>query len=463
MTRRLVRRRLMGTYNMTLSRPAPAGRVGSGAIQIAATFAAVVVVAAALLSLGFTNEGEQASPLEGLFTAVSAISGTGLVVFDTQAQFSFAGELVILIVIQVGGLGYMLGVSMILWAIGGRLGLRDQQMLRLYYGLPSVSEAARFARRLAMYALACEGIGAVILFAGFRASGVETDTAAWWGLFHAVSAFNEAGFNLTGADLVPYASGEPLVLTPIAVLAFLGAIGPLPVLLMWQTRANRQKLPLDSQVILGGLGLLLAIGWAFITLSEWSNEATIGAVPAWERPWLALNQACLWATGFSAVPISELEQTTKFFVLGMMFIGGAAGSAASGLKIGAFLLLLAVIVATIRGREEITMIGRRVPFMVARQAMVIALGLVAFVFALTVILLAESDDAALDVLFEAMSATANIGWSPVSTADWGTTGRIAIIVAMVVGRFAPLLLVLEMTSPRAQSPLRYPTDGIRLG
>ncbi len=452
---------MMGTFNVTLSPPQRARRLGSGSVEIAFGFAAIVVIAAVLLSLDATNAGATtASPLEGLFTSVSAISGTGLVVFDTQAQFNFAGELVILLVIQAGGLGYMLGVSMILWAIGGRIGLRDPDMLRLYYGLPSFMEATRFIRNLAIYAFACEAVGAVVLWIGFRSSDVDGSTAVWWAIFHSVSAFNEAGFSLTGADLVPFAR-EPLVLIPSGVLAVLGAIGAIPVLLLFQTR--KRRLPLDVKVILGGIGLLLLMGWAFIGIFEWTNTTTIGSVPAWDRPALAAEQAAMWATGFSAIPTAQLHDSTKFFLVGMMFVGGAAGSAAAGVKIGTFLLLLAVIYATLRGRDEVVMLGREVPFMVARQAMVIALGLVAFIFALTVFLLTVSNDAAIDVMFDAVSATSNVGWTPLHTADWGTSARIALIIGMLVGRFAPLLLVLEMTRPQKQSALRHPSDGVRLG
>ncbi len=461
MTRRLVRRRMMGTFNVTMSRPQPARRVGSGSLEIALGFAALVVIAAVLLSLDATNAAPTvASPLEGLFTSVSAISGTGLVVFDTQAQFNFAGELVILVVIQAGGLGYMLGVSMILWAIGGRIGLRDPDMLRLYYGLPSIGEAARFIRNLAIYAFACEATGAILLWIGFRSAGVDSGTAVWWAIFHSISAFNEAGFSLTGADLVPFAR-EPLVLLPSAILAVLGAIGAIPVLLLFQARNRR--LPLDVRVIFGGIALLLLMGWAFIGVFEWTNSATLGAVPAWDRPLLAAEQTAMWATGFSAIPTAQLHDSTKFFLIGMMFVGGAAGSAAAGVKIGTFLLLLAVINATLRGRNEVVMLGREVPFMVARQAMVIALGLVAFIFALTVFLLTVSDDLAIDVMFDAVSASANVGWTSLDTATWGTPARVALIVAMLVGRFAPLLLVLEMTRPQKQSAMRHPTDGVRLG
>ena len=460
MTRRLVRRRIMGTFNMTLARPAPARRIRSGSVEIGLGFMAVVVLAAVLLSLSFTNAAGTASPLEGLFTSVSAISGTGFVVFDTQAQFNFFGELVILVVIQVGGLGYMLGVSMILWAIGGRLGLRDPNMLRLYYGLPSLGEAALFVRRLAIYAFACEAVGAVALWIGFTASGVDERTAIWWAIFHAISAFNEAGFSLTGADLVPFVR-EPLVLGPMAVLAVLGAIGAVPILLLLESKGR--KLPLDSRVILGGTALLLVLGGGFIALVEWTNDATIGSVPMWDRPLLAAEQASMWATGFSAIPTSQLHDATKFALVGMMFIGGAAGSAAAGVKIGTFLLLLAVINATLRGREQVVMLGREVPFLVARQAMVIALGLVAFTFALTVFLLTVSNDPAIDVMFDAVSASSNVGWTSLNTSDWDTPARIALIVGMLVGRFAPLLLVLEMTRPRKQSALRHPSDGVRLG
>ena len=170
--RRPIRRRLMGSHTMRLERPAPARRPGSGSLTIIGGLAAILALGTVLLMMPFsTADGEWAHPMEALFTAVSAMCVTGLVVVETGEHWSTWGHIWILLLIQVGGLGYMLGTSLILWILGRRLGLRDQYMLRLYYGAPSMSEAIAFARKIAAYALAFQILGAIALAIAFMAEG----------------------------------------------------------------------------------------------------------------------------------------------------------------------------------------------------------------------------------------------------------------------------------------------------
>jgi trk/ktr system potassium uptake protein len=452
----------MGTYEAELSPPVPARQIGSGALPIMAGFTAVIALGTLLLSLPISTAGAGAtSPFDALFTVVSAICTAGLVVFDTQEHWTFFGELVILAVIQIGGLGFMAGTTLILWILGRQLGLRHQHMLRLYYGAPSIAQAVRFTRIIALYAVGVEVVGAAALFFGFWLSGTPASTSIWWATFHSVSAFNLAGFNVTGADMVPFA-GNLRVLLPLAALGILGSVGAIPVVLAHQ-RTSIRRLPLDTKLIFLTTAALLLVATAVVLLSEWSNALTIGAMSIPMRPLIAFFEASMWTTGFSAIDIGGLTDETKLFLVAVMFIGGAAGSAAGGIKVGVFSILLFAMLAALRGQEDTHALGYRVQPFVIRQALTIALLFVAVVFAVAVLLMAGSEFAAIDVLVEASSAVAGVGWSAGITAGFSTWGRVVLIVGMLAGRFGPLLLVLRMVQSREQSVFRHPEEAIRLG
>lgn len=436
---------------------------GNGARAIATGFALIVGAGWLLLALPFaTARGEATGPLDALFTAISAVCVTGLVVVDTPSHWSWFGEAVILVLVQVGGLGYMLGTTVILWALGRRLGLRDRHLLRLYYGAPSLGETVSFAKSLAVFALLFECVGAFLLFVLFWATGEPFGRSLWWGVFHSVSAFNNAGFSITGNDMIPY-SDDPAVLLVLSVLVVAGSIGFLPVVTL-VNRGSYTRLPLDHKLIFATSGILLLVGAFAFTASEWTNDATLGDVAPAERPVVGLfYSASARTAGFNAVDFAETRDETKITVVGLMFIGGAAGSTSGGVKVGAFAVLFAMMLSTLRGQDQTTALGRRVPVAIVRQATTLALYLVAVAFAFTLGLAALSDAPILDVLVEVVSAIATAGYSSAMTATFGTPARILLMAAMLVGRFSPLMLVLYMTAPRHRVPYRLAEDSVRLG
>lgn len=453
----------MGTHVATVRAPRPARGVGSGSVQFLLGFGTILTIGTVLLSLPFASESGESTPvLDALFTATSALCVTGLVVFDTQTHWSFFGEAVILALIQVGGLGYMAGASLVLWVLAGRLGVRDQYMLRLYYGAPTMGETLTFVRRVVLYAVVCEAVGAVLLFLAFGLAGVAWARAIWWGFFHALSAFNNAGFNVTGADLLPFAD-RPFVILPHALLIIFGGLGAVPVLLTLQRRSWR-RLNLDARLIFATTAFLLVAGTVFIAAAEWDNESTFGPLGFWHRLTVAFFQAVTPRTaGFSAIDLGEATEETLFFVLGLMFIGGAAGSTAGGVKVGTFAVLLAAVVAVLARREEVTAFGRRVHRAVVLQALAIVVSFLLVLFVLTVALLATTDFEPLATLFEVQSAMGTVGLSTGITPHLGTAGKVVLILGMLFGRFGPLVMVLEMTRTRRKSTFRLPEDSIRLG
>ncbi|MCO5200350.1 MAG: Trk family potassium uptake protein [Chloroflexi bacterium] len=436
---------------------------GSGISEILGGFGIVLATGSLLLMLPIASEsGDWGSLVDAVFTAVSAICVTGLVLHDTQAHWSAFGEGVILLLIQVGGLGYMLGTTVVLWAFGRQLGLRDRNMLRLYYGAPSMKETLSFARGVALFTLMFEAAGAAILTAAFLVDGHDPGEALWWGIFHAVSAFNNAGFSVTGADMAPF-SGNPVVLLTLTTLIVAGGIGFIP-LLMLKNRRSFRRLPLDSKLILSTSAALLVAGTLFVGVFEWRNDGTLGAVPAEDRPVVALfHSANARTAGFSAIDVGALHDESKVLTVGLMFVGGAAGSTAGGLKVGAFAMLFAVMLATLRGREEVSVFRRQVPTAIVQQATTLALYFVALVFSFSLALTLTSHQEFLDTLFETMSALGTVGFSAAGTPVFGTGGHVVLIVAMLFGRFSPLMLVLYMSQPRKKPTYHSPTDSVRLG
>ncbi|GAB4329328.1 MAG: TrkH family potassium uptake protein [Dehalococcoidia bacterium] len=462
--RRTIRRRVMGTQTVTIGAVAPARSFGSGATRVLIGFGLVLALGTGLLMTPWAAEqGRSTSFVDALFTAVSAICVTGHTVVETQTHWSFFGEAVILALIQIGGLGYMLGASIVFWALGRRLGLRDRHFLRLYYGAPSMGETVSFARNVALFAFSFELAGAVLLWLIFVGDGLAASTSLWWSIFHSISAFNNAGFNVTGNDLLDYSANVPMLMT-ITVLVVAGGLGAIPVTTVIGRR-RWHRLPIDHRLIFITTGAILLVGTVVISIFEWTNSDSIGSVTVWKRPVLALFEAAMGRTaGFSAVDVADMHDETKFFYVGIMFIGGAAGSTAGGIKVGTFALLLVAILAAVGGREEVTLFRRRIPRAVVQQALTIALLGVAFAFAYVFFVALTVDRPFIDIMFDTVSALGTVGASTgvVATMD-SVAGKLLVISAMLVGRFGPLLLVLHMTRPRKKSTIRLPEDSIRLG
>lgn len=435
---------------------------GSGISQVAAGFGTVLVVGTLLLMLPFASDsGDWVPPRTAFFTATSAVCVTGLIVADTHVHWSGFGHVVILVLIQIGGLGYMLGTSVVLWVMGRQMGLRDRNMLRLYYGAPSMTETFSFAKAVGLFSLVFEVAGVAVLTVAFMLDGAPPGQSLWWAFFHSISAFNNAGFSITGADMAPFAA-NPFILLTLTVLITAGALGFLPIVTFMRRRSFR-RLPLDSKLIFVTFGSVLAAGAIFVGMAEWRNDDTLGGIEARHRPVAALFHSANRTAGFGVVEVGAMTDESKIATMGLMFVGGAAGSAAGGLKVAAFSLLLAMMVATLRGREVVTAFGRRIPPLVIQQATTLALYYVAMVFVCTVALTLTSELAFVDVVFEAVSAVGTVGFSAGGTLSFGGAGHAVLIVAMLFGRFSPLLLILYMSKPRRKLRYHHPSDSLRLG
>ncbi len=444
-----------------MRRPPP-----SPAVVLIAGFAVVIAVGSVLLTLPFAAaDGTWTRPLDALFIATSAVCVTGLVVVDTGTYWSPAGQVVILLLIQVGGFGFMTGSTLLLLLLAGRrTGLRDRILAQESTGVADLGSVTTVIRRVAVFTMIAEGLGAIVLSLAFLARFGDAGKAAWNGLFLAISAFNNAGFDLTGGfrSLAPYAD-DPSILVPIGLLIVAGGLG---YAIIGDALGKRRwrRFALETKLVLLATAALLLGGATAIAVFEWNNPATLGRMPEAQRLLNALfESATLRTAGFSALPTGELAVATLFVVMGLMFIGGASGSTAGGIKVNTFSILVFTIISTARGRPSAEALGRRVPHLLVYRALSVVLlsaGAV-FVFALGLELLAARSF--VSVLFESVSAVGTVGASTGITPTLPDGARLWLVPAMFIGRLGPLTLVIALSARRRPVRYRPAIETIRIG
>ncbi len=432
----------------------------SGALLLAAGFV-LALAAATLLLLAPAASTNGAGAADAFFTAVSALTLTGLAPVPTQEHWTLLGEGVIAAATLAGGLGYLAGATVALWLVGRRLGMRDTGLRRVFRGAPGVAEVLGVVRTVLAVALTVQAAGAIALFLVMLAADVPAERALWWGPFHAVSAFNNAGFALADGGYAAFADDLP-VLAVTGALTLLGAIGPIP-LALYAARRSFRRLPLDARVILLVMAGVFAAGAGALLIGEWSNPATLGGEPGWRRPFLALFESSARTAAFTTLDPVALREESKVLATGLLLIGGAAGSVSGGLKVGTIAVLATGLFNALAGRERLSLLGRELPPHAFRHALAITFLFGAAVTFLGAGMIASAHAAPLDALFEGVSAITLSGWSPGLSPGAGPAERGLLITAMLAGRFGPLLLMLQMARSRRASPVHHAEDSIRFG
>ncbi len=429
-------------------------------------FAILVVIGTVLLSLPIATEpGARSDVIVALFTATSAVCVNGLVVVDTATHWSPFGEVVIIGLVQIGGFGFMTGSTLLLFLlVGRRTGLRDRVLVQASTGGLELGSVVAVLRRVAVFTLVAEGIGAVILFASFLGHGMGLGDAAWWGVFHSIAAFNNAGFDLAGEfrSLAAFAT-NPAVLTAIGILVILGGLG---FAIVGDAVGKRRwgRLALETKVVLLTSAVLLVGGAVTIGALEWSNPETLGAIPVEHRPLNALfESATLRSAGFSVINHGLLGEAALFVCMALMFIGGASGSTAGGIKVNTFSVLLIAIISTIRGRPSAEAFGRRVPHDIIYRAISVVLLSIAFVFVVALGIEVLARTPFVNTTFEAISAFATVGLTTGITPDLPDPARVLVTVAMFAGRLGPLTLVLALAAQRRPVSYRPAVESMRIG
>lgn len=406
-------------------------------------FAVVIALGTLALMLPIATEGpDSAGLLTALFHSTSAVCVTGLVTVDTPVYWSTFGEVTILILIQVGGFGIMTMASLLTLVVLRRLGLRTRLTAAAETKAVGTGDLRRLLRGVLAFTVLFESVVAAALTLRF-ALGYDEDwgEAAYLGVFHAISAFNNAGFALFSDNLIGFV-GDPWICLPIAFAVIAGGLG-FPVWLeLARQRLDWRRWSMHTVMTIGATVVLLAIGTVLITASEWSNPDTFGPL-SWPDRLLAgfFHSVMPRTAGFNAVDYAQVHDGTLLTTIVLMFIGGGSAGTAGGIKVTTFLLLAWVIWAEVRGERDVEVHGRRVDERAVRQALTVALLGVGAVMTATLVLAYMTDHALDVILFEAVSAFGTVGLSTGITGDLPPAGELLLIGLMFLGRLGPITLV----------------------
>jgi len=436
---------------------------------LAISFGGLILLGTALLSLPHASaSGVPLSLVDALFTATSAVCVTGLIVVDTPRALSLFGQITVLVLIQAGGLGYMTLSTVAAVALGKRMSMHERLALREALNLESMEGLVRFALTVFRVTAAFELAGAVLL-AWRWADEFGPARAAYLGLFHSVSAFNNAGFSLFSTSLVAYRS-DPVVNLTVAGLIVAGGTGFLVLSDLGRFR-RWAALSLHSRLVLIATGLLLAAGTAAVFLLERSNPNTLGPLSAGDA-WLAafFQSVTARTAGFNTVDIGSLTHPTLFLMIALMFIGAAPGSTGGGVKVSTLAVTVVALWATISGRLEAVIFGRRLPRELVARAFFISLIAFLTLNIVAILLLVAERLTLMPALFEAASALGTVGLSmsaPDSATSlsgtFGPGGKLLVTAMIFMGRVGPLTLAVAVVGRRTPERVRYPEGRVLIG
>ncbi len=431
----------------------------------------LVTAGGLLLSLPIAAApGRHVSVLDAFFTSTSAVCVTGLIVIDPPKDLSLFGQLVLMLLIQAGGLGYMTISTLIASALGKRVTLQERLTLADALNVHSMEGLLRFAGTVAALTITLELGGAFLM--GWRFSAdLGWTRGLYFGLFHSVSAFNNAGFSLFSDNLMGY-RGDLTINLVVTTLIICGGLGFLVLaeLLRWRYR-RRPVLSTHARVVLGTTVFLLATGTMLIYVIERGNPATLGPLGTGQALLASYFQAVTPRTaGFNTIAIGSMAAPSLFLIVALMFIGASPGGTGGGVKTTTFTITMAAIVATVRGRRDPEVFGRRLSAeTVARAFAVEVIAFLALNAVVALLLVVERRDL-MATLFETASAFGTVGLSmghpdsPLSlSAFFSGSGKLLIMGMMFMGRVGPLTLAFALAGRAGQPSLRYPEGKVLIG
>lgn len=435
---------------------------------VALCFLGIILLGTGLLMLPVSSRsGEPCQFLPALFTATSATCVTGLTPFDTWTQWSGFGQVVLLCLIEIGGLGFMSAATLVIFLFRRKVGLRQRMLIAQALSLNEMDGVVRLQRMVIFGSLGFEAAGALILTLWFWPQ-YGFMRALRWGVFHSISAFCNAGFDIFGS-MEPGSSlllfqNDPVVLLTLGTLVVLGGLG----FLVWQDIAEKRswkKLSVYSRLVLMATAMLIVSGWALICILEWNNPKTLGNLSVGSKLLGGLFQSITLRTaGFDAINQAGLTQGGKAVSMVLMLIGGSSGSTAGGLKTVTFLVVLLFIWARARGRSNVSAFCRTIPQEQALNAMTISLMMVLLSMLGGIFICATSPVSFTNGLFEAISALATVGLTAGATGLLSVPAKILIIIFMYFGRVGVLTISLGfLMGNQAVERFRYAETSLLIG
>lgn len=410
---------------------------------VVTAFAVAILIGTALLMLPIARTGAGGAPfITALFTATSAVCVTGLTTVDTPTYWTDFGQVVILALIQVGGLGIMVMASLLILLVSRRMGLRSRLTVAAETKSLGIGDVRTVLVGVLKFTVLFEAACAVALSARFFLGYDESlGRAIYLGVFHAVSAFNNAGFALYSDNLIGFVT-DPWICVPIMVVVIVGGLG-FPVVLELRRHLHRpRQWSLHTKLTVSMSAVLLLAGCLFITANEWSNPHTLGALSTPGKLLSGIFHGVIPRTaGFNSLDVGQMEEGTWLGTIVLMFIGGGSAGTAGGIKVTTFVVLFFAIYAEVRGEASVNAFDRRIDPRVLRQALTVALLSVAAVVAATLLLVKITAFGMADLLFETTSAFATVGLSTGITADLSWPAQVVLVLLMFGGRLGPITLV----------------------
>jgi len=438
---------------------------------IALGFLAVITAGAVLLMMPFSKiDGTWSDPITALFMSTSAVCVTGLAVVDVGKYYSFWGQLWLVLLVQIGGLGYMTATSFLLLLLGRRFGLKDKVALQQSLDKPGLAGVVQLMQSILATTLLFELTGVFLLMSVFVPKYGFKD-GVWSAIFHSVNSFNNAGFSLYTDNLIGYVT-SPMVNFTVSGLIILGGIGYQVIMEMYlwlRARFNRSPIctvfSLNFKVVTSTTAVLLILGTLAFLVLEYNNPATFGSLNFPQKVMAAWFQSLTPRTaGFNTIEIGQMSEAGLFLTVALMFIGASPGSTGGGIKTTTFRILFCCTGAVLEGQEEVECYQRQIPPAMILKTISVLFGslLVAFTSAI-LIELTNPQVEFIEALFEAVSAFATVGLSTGITAKISAIGKLILIATMYVGRVGVLLLMSAAFGDPTPRSFKYAEESLLVG
>lgn len=431
---------------------------------LAMGFGGLILIGAILLNLPVASKtGESIGFLNALFTSASAVCVTGLVVVNTGEFWSLFGQIVIIILIQMGGLGFMTMATLVALILGKKITLKERLIIKEQLNQETMSGLVKLTKYVILATFSIEGIGAILLSTRFI-SAYGFAKGVWFSIFHSISAFCNAGFDIIGSSMVPFV-GDIVVILTISFLIIIGGLG-FSVYIDISKNKKLVRLSLHSKLVLAITLILIVTGTILIYLIEWDNPATLYPLGVKDRVLASFFQSVVTRTaGFNSVDIAKLEDTSVFIMIILMFIGGSPGSTAGGIKTTTFGAIILTTLTVIKGNKDVVAYKKRIPQEIIYRSLAIASVGVFLVTVVSLILTLSEDATFLDLLFETTSAFGTVGLTRGVTPNLSNFGKVLITLTMYSGRVGPLTMAFAFAKRQKSNSnsYRYSEGNILVG
>ena len=424
----------------------------------------IIFLGAVLLSLPISHIGEL-DFIDALFTSASATSVTGLIVISTAETFTFVGEFIILALIQMGGIGYMSLVIIFFLSFNQKLNIDEKRAMKQSLDLPTLHVGA-FAKKILAFVLFIEFVGAIILTFRFL-DNYEFSKAVWFGLFHSISAFNNAGFSLFSDVLIGYQS-DTIVLLTICFLIILGGLGYFVLIEIYENRRFSKRFTIHTRIMLYGTVILIVFGMLLFLSIEWNNPKTFGNLSFYDKILNAFFLSVNFRTaGFNSIDLASLKDSSLFFSTLFMMTGAGQGSTAGGIKITTVAILIITVIYILKeSNQQPSIFKRTIEQKVINKALAIIISSSFFVLFAVLILVETQNLPFMNILFEVVSAFATVGVSTGNgdilslSQQFDTFGKIVIIILMVAGRLGVFAFGIILVGKAKTKHFKYPVGKI---